>query len=287
MEAKKVKKPSTNVNVQKKVLSKIEPEGCHSCGDHEGHDGPAQKPVCKLFENEAFQEVCGETMHPGGLELTERGISACGFSKDAKLLDIGCGKGETVEFLTKKYGYDVTGIDQSDILIEQAKKAYPNMTFQKGDADFLEFSSFSFDGVLMECVLSLCDLREEVLHEIFCVLKKGGKLILSDLYLRAPEKQEKAATEKAKTEVKTCMTGALNKEELQALLKETGFTDIEWIDCSETILSFTANAIMKYGSLEKFWDEMLPEGVDKNAFCSSVCSGKPGYFLLTATKPKE
>ena len=290
METKKIKRPLQGATVQKKNLGKAEGTESHGCGGHShDHDqaGFNQKPVCKLFENEAFQEICGETMHPGGLELTEKGIALCGFKKGAKILDVGCGKGETAFFLNKEHGFDLVGIDQSEILVEQAKKAYPKLNFQMGDADYLEFPSSTFDGVLMECVLSLCDMKEEVLHECWCVLKQGGKLILSDLYLREPSKSKAMKKEESPIEVKTCMTGALIKEELLTLLEETGFIDIEWMDCSETILSFTANAIMKYGSLEKFWDEMLPEGVNKNLFCDSVCSGKPGYFLLVATKKKE
>ena len=275
--------------VKKRALSKSDLglNECHGCGSDSDHGVFGQKPVCKLFESEAFQEICGETLHPGGLELTEKGVSLCGFQKGMKILDIGCGKGETVNFLSQKFGLDAVGIDQSDLLIAEAQKAYPKLTFKKGDADFLEFPSCSFDGVVMECVLSLCDNREETLHEIWCILNNGGKLILSDLYLRSPEKQEKKITQDDEPQVKTCLTGALNSEELRALMAETGFKEIEWIDCSQTIGSITARAIMEYGSLEKFWNEVLPAEVDKNAFSASVMSGKPGYFLLVAEKAQK
>ena len=257
----------------------------HSCGDHDhDHEGIAHsepKTICKLFENASFQEICGETLHPGGIALTEKALSLCHFQKGAKLLDIGCGKGETVNLLTEKYNYDVLGLEQSDALLQEAKTTYPNAKFIKGDADFLDFPSKSFDGVFLECVLSLCELKEEVLHEIWCVLRNGGKLVLSDLYLRSEEKQDNRTLK----EVTTCINGAFCSEEVKELVKATGFTRIQWFDCSEGIRSFTASAIMKYGSLEKFWEEVLPEGVDTNAFTSSIMSGKPGYFLLIAEKP--
>jgi len=283
METKKLKKTKDSMQIRKRNLGKNSGSG-DSCGDHHEHEWDSKKPICKLFENPEFQEICGDTLHPGGLELTEKGVRACKFRNGAKILDIGCGKGDTANYLSEKHGLDITGLDQSEILIEQAKRKYPGLHFEKGDADFLEFSSNSFDGVLMECVLSLCDLKEEVLHECWCVLKEGGKLILSDLYLREPGK--KKTDENSVAAVKTCMTGGMVKEELLEILRKTGFTKIMWNDCSETLGNITANAIMKYGSLEKFWEEMLPEGVDKNAFCTSVCSGKPGYFQLTAVKAK-
>lgn len=257
----------------------------HVCGGEHNHDDIAfsePKVVCKLFENEAFQEICGETLHPGGIELTEKALSLSHFPKGAKLLDIGCGKGETVNLLKSKYGYDAIGLEQSEVLLEEAKKAFPDSDFKRGDADFLDFPSRIFDGVFMECVLSLCDKKEEVLHEIWCVLKNGGKLVLSDLYLREPEK---AQSGDAGVPVQTCLTGAFRSEELKAQLKATGFTGIQWFDCSEGIRSFTAAAIMKYGSLDKFWEEVLPAGSNTNEFAASIMSGKPGYFLLLAEKP--
>lgn len=277
-------------NFKRRTLSKSELglNECHDCGSDSGdHELFGQKPVCKLFESEAFQNICGETLHPGGLELTGKGVSLCDFEKGMKMLDIGCGKGETVNFLNQTFGLDAIGLDQSAVLIEQAKKAYPELTFKKGDADFLEFPSCSFDGVVMECVLSLCDNRAETLHEIWCVLKKGGKLILSDLYLRNPEKQGTHSSKDDEVQVKTCLTGALNSEELRTLMTETGFKEIEWIDYSKAMGSITARAIMEYGSLEQFWNEVLPEAVDKEAFSTSVLSGKPGYFLLVAEKVQE
>ncbi len=85
--------------------------------------------------------------------------------------------------------------------------------------------------------------------------------------------------------MKTCIIGAFRSEEVKEMLKAIGFTRIQWFDCSEGIREFTVSAIMKYGSLEKFWEEVLPEGADSNAFTASVMGGKPGYFLLVAEKP--
>ena len=44
-------------------------------------------------------------MRPGGLELTGRAVTLCDFPSDARLLDVGCGMGSTVEYLAKCLGY--------------------------------------------------------------------------------------------------------------------------------------------------------------------------------------
>jgi SAM-dependent methyltransferase len=64
----------------------------------------------------------------------------------------------------------------------------PKLDIKFGDGEFLDdYPSYSFNGVMMECVLSLINLPDEALHEVYCVLKKGGKLFISDLYIKNPK----------------------------------------------------------------------------------------------------
>jgi len=98
-------------------------------------------------------------------------------------LDVGCGYGTTVEFLQSNYHVDAVGIDLSTTILERGKARNPNLNLLYGDAEMLDFPSLSFDGIFMECVLSLADNLTETLHEAYCVLKKGGKLVVSDFYI--------------------------------------------------------------------------------------------------------
>jgi arsenite methyltransferase len=269
------------------------------CGGHdEGHTHNLEtepNPVCKVFESAAFQSVSGDTLRPGGIEITEEAIKLCNFPKEAKLLDIGCGKGVSMEFIQNTYGFDIIGIDQSNEIIKQALSRNPKLNIKRGEADFLEdFPSFSFDGVLLECVLSLCKMQEEALHEVYCVLKKGGKLILSDLYLQ--KNKNNCCTQKVdnldnkeKNDIgRCCLSGAFEKEKLIKMLEDIGFHIVKWIDKTDVLKGFAAKAIMEFGSLEAFWNEVLPQDIDKESFISNtVCNGKPGYFLLIAEKPNR
>jgi len=137
-------------------------------------------------------------VHPGGLELTKYAVDACDLAKAAKILDIGCGHGDTASFLRNDYGYSITGIDNNAEAVKTAKERYSDLEFTEGDGQWLEYDSLSFDCVLMECVLSLMPNPVEALHEAYCTLKKGGYLIVHDLYLPHPSAEDFEVLEQIK-----------------------------------------------------------------------------------------
>ena len=128
----------------------------------------------------------------GGLSVTRRAMELCDFKKGAKILDVGCGYGATVELLHSDYGAEAVGIDLSTDLLEKGKSRNPELNLIFGDGEMLNFSSLTFDGIFIECALSLMDNITEALHEAYCVLKKGGKLIISDFYLKEPGVSEES-----------------------------------------------------------------------------------------------
>lgn len=243
-------------------------------------------------------------IRPGGFELTKEAIEKAGIKKGSKILDIGCGEGDTADFLTREMGMDVTGIDKSKDMIEKANAKYPDLKLQFGEADFLEFSSFEFDAVLMECVFSVAYLKTEVLHEIYCVLKKGGKLIITDLYNKNPDPEAvKKAVDEWETALSTpkvegecgdkkippefMLNGAFIKDELVKGAKETELELELWEDKSDALATFVAEKIMDYGSMDKYFEEVVPPEETKDCFCRASDNNKDlGYFLLVLKKPE-
>jgi ubiquinone/menaquinone biosynthesis C-methylase UbiE len=105
-----------------------------------------------IFENYALQYdnenfTMGTT---GECDFIEKEIS---FNKKTRILDIGCGTGRHSIELTKR-GYQVTGIDLSDSMLQRARdkaqKQNLEIDFQKHDARALPFSA-QFDLVIMLC----------------------------------------------------------------------------------------------------------------------------------------
>jgi len=105
-----------------------------------------------------------------------------------RILDLGCGNGRLFELFQDKQ-VDYIGVDNSEKLIEIAKKKYPQAKFQVADALSLPFPNNYFDKVLSIAVLHHIpseEFRLQFLREARRVLKPEGLLMLTvwDLWRR-------------------------------------------------------------------------------------------------------
>jgi ubiquinone/menaquinone biosynthesis C-methylase UbiE len=206
---------------------------------------------------------------PGNFDLIKEAMDLCDFPKGARILDAGCGEGDTLAFLEDAYGVTCTGIDRSSEIIQRGREKHPLLDLREGEMEFLDFPSLEFDGVVMECALSLSSMRLEALHEAWCVLKKGGKLIITDLY--APSGHG--------------LPGAFAAESLFADFDELGFERLLWSDKTPVLHAFAAEKVFEYGSLAAFWEATLPPGAAESDFCRAPASAKElGYFLAVLKK---
>ena len=111
--------------------------------------------------------------HPGGAEHTRRMIGLAALEPHAKVLDMGAGDGETVRLL-RELGYAAQGIDL----------APEGEDVEKGDFLSLPYSDASFDAVISQCAFYVSGDPRGALSEAVRVLKKGGKLLLSDVWFQ-------------------------------------------------------------------------------------------------------
>ncbi len=98
--------------------------------------------------------------------------------KDAnKVLDLGCGDGLTLAFLVDK-GFDVTGMDYSEVGIANAKKRVSKKAkFVLGDIyQPLPFEDEEFDAIIAYQVINHNTIEEirKLLKELHRILKPGG-----------------------------------------------------------------------------------------------------------------
>ena len=110
------------------------------------------------------------------------------YNKHVKILDIGCGTGRHSRELTKR-GYDVTGIDLSESLLNRAKeiasKEGLDIYFQLQDARTLTFHN-EFDLVIMLCegsfsLMETDEMNFQILQNATEALRNNGKLIFTAL----------------------------------------------------------------------------------------------------------
>lgn len=59
-------------------------------------------------------------------------INKFGNSRNKKILDLACGTGKHANLLHKK-GFEITGVDISEEMVQEAKNAYPQIKFEEGD----------------------------------------------------------------------------------------------------------------------------------------------------------
>lgn len=118
-----------------------------------------------------------------GLSATEREAIERYFpTRDATVLDIGCGAGRTTLVLDR-WGYDVVGVDISEHMVAEARNACSTVPLTVGDATQLPFGDGTFQYVLFS-YNGIDELFPEsdrlaALHEIYRVLEPGGRVIFS------------------------------------------------------------------------------------------------------------
>lgn len=176
------------------------------------------------------QNLCDETLRPGGLALTQKALALCRLAPGARVLDAGCGAGATVRLL-RGMGYDAIGVD---IAPHGAKD---DDTLLRADAAHLPFANGEMDAVLFECSLSKIQASDAALREAARVLKPGGPLLLADLY--------------AKGTPCVCngLLGRLESwEALQARAATCGFVMQHFEDCPDALASYYGQLVFQHGA---------------------------------------
>ena len=93
--------------------------------------------------------------------------------RNHSLLEIGCGAGHFLE-LFYGGGFDVTGIDKSEAMLERARARMGNrVTLRTGNAERLPFDDGEFEFVALVTALECMDDQGAVLGEAFRVATKG------------------------------------------------------------------------------------------------------------------
>jgi len=108
-------------------------------------------------------------------------------NKQDFVLDIGCGNGNLVNYLARRLGREVVGLDISDEGFARALGAAKRdrllhlVRCVRADAEAVPFSDAAFDAVLLVHTLHHLARPEAILRETWRVLKPRGKLIIGEL----------------------------------------------------------------------------------------------------------
>jgi 2-polyprenyl-3-methyl-5-hydroxy-6-metoxy-1,4-benzoquinol methylase len=103
------------------------------------------------------------------------------FFVNGPTIDVGCGGGRDAAWLQSK-GFDVSGVDASEGLLREARKAYPHIWFYIATLPRLdELIPGVYQNVLCETVLMHLDSNDipTALRSLLALLVPGGTLYLS------------------------------------------------------------------------------------------------------------
>ncbi len=215
--------------------------------------------------------------------MTERALRYCGFAPQSRILDIGCGNGATLAHVQEEHGLQAVGIDLSPVLLDEARRRHRSLTVILGTGETLPFSGASFDGVVLECTLSLIKNGLTALRECHRVLRPGGRIIISDLYLR----NENAVAPLKSFPADCCLKGAQSRDSLTGDLETVGFEVLFWEDHSALLKEFVVKLVWSYGSIPDFLGLSHAQEPVQEEARASIRDCRPGYFLLVGRKKRD
>ncbi len=152
-------------------------------------------------------------------------------------VDLGSGRGSDVLRLAEDVGSEgfVYGIDISDGMIQKAKSTAVRLGI--GNVDFIHspLENIKLDDNIANLVISNCTInhasdKQKVWNEVFRILKKGGRFVVSDIYSSEPVPDEYKNDPVAISE---CWAGSVTREEYLEQLRIAGFTNINIIEESD------------------------------------------------------
>jgi len=169
------------------------------------------------------------------------------------VIDLGSGAGNDAFIARHETGETgkVIGIDFTPAMIERARqnaevRGFNNVEFRQGDIEQIPVTANTADIIVSNCVLNLVPNKNEVIKEIYRVLKPGGHFSISDIVLQGelPKEIKQAAEMYA-----GCVAGAIQKKVYLELIEANGFKNIT-IQKDKTI-TVPDDILSQYLSAEK------------------------------------
>jgi len=153
-----------------------------------------------------------------------------GIQSGETILDLGSGGGFDCFLAASETGESgqVIGIDMTPTMISKArnnavKGKYHHVEFRLGEIEHMPVANDSVDVIISNCVINLSPDKQQVFSEAFRVLKPGGRLAISDV-VASTELPDEIRDDLAL--YSGCMAGASQISELQTILENNGFEQI-------------------------------------------------------------
>jgi SAM-dependent methyltransferase len=149
-------------------------------------------------------------------------------------VDLGSGRGTDVLRLAEIVGEEgfVYGIDISDGMIEKARSTasrlgLTNAEFIHSPLEKIKLGENVADIVISNCTINHAADKQSVWNEVFRILKKGGRFVVSDIYATSQIPEEYRNDPVAIAE---CWAGSVTRDEYLEQLNQAGFKTVRIIE---------------------------------------------------------
>lgn len=149
-------------------------------------------------------------------------------------VDLGSGRGTDAIRLAQSVGDNgfVYGIDISAGMIRKAEDTarrlgVTNVEFLQGLLETIKVSDEIADLVVSNCTINHSDDKQAVWNEIFRILKKGGRFVVSDIYSLGQVPDEYRNDPVAVSE---CWAGSVTRDKYLDHLRNAGFESPEILE---------------------------------------------------------
>lgn len=146
------------------------------------------------------------------------------------VLDLGSGGGFDAFLAARQVGKagKVIGVDMTPSMISLARENvekgnFSQVEFRLGEIEHLPVADQSVDVIISNCVINLSPEKQQVFNEAYRVLKKGGRLAVSDVIATATIPDEVLSDLELYS---ACVSGASTVTDLEEMLQKAGFGDI-------------------------------------------------------------
>jgi ubiquinone/menaquinone biosynthesis C-methylase UbiE/N-acetylglutamate synthase-like GNAT family acetyltransferase len=165
--------------------------------------------------------------------------------KGETVLDLGSGGGIDVLLAARKVGPTgkVIGVDMTPEMIDTArqnacKSGVKNVEFRLGEIEHLPVADESVDVIISNCVINLSPDKGQVFREAHRVLRRGGRMLVSDMMTSGlPEEVKKNVSLWAE-----CVGGAIELDEYMHGIKAAGF-EVELVKEEDYSKEFIKDAL--------------------------------------------
>jgi SAM-dependent methyltransferase len=193
------------------------------------------------------------------------------------VLDLGCGGGLDVFLAADKVGPTgkAIGIDMTDEMLELSRRnaaGRTNVEFYKATIDNMPLADSSVGCVISNCVINLAPDKPAVFREMARVLKRGGRLALSDIALKKPLPPEIGNDLAAYV---GCVAGAILIDDYRNWLAAAGFDAVEIVDTGKDL-----NAYSRVEGQSGCCSPSMGDGLPVVSCCSSEVHNDLGKLLM-------